>query len=175
MVENPDVSATTNNTKSRLRQYIIGLVLATLAVVAIYMATTAFYPKTPSQSDPPFPTFQESEILTGRVCSVSRALQKKEPATVDLSPRLTYKFLSSLSPNRIDRHPLKWQVMGTLKFKLRSGKEYVLCLYHTDAGEAAFSVNRTYYRGGSEAKLMGHMREAEELMEEKSSARRETD
>ena len=150
----------------RQRPYRVGLALGALAVT-LFIAVVTYHLKATSLGNPMFSRIKESDIVSGRVIRKGR---DKPIEDISVSPSVSFDILAALIPNRIDTNPLNWQVLGSLHFKLTDGRKYFVDLYRTDEEEAAFSMDRVYYRGGSEAKLVKLIREAEGLMEEENKA-----
>ncbi|MBN2291607.1 MAG: hypothetical protein JXM70_04230 [Pirellulales bacterium] len=75
------------------------------------------------------------------------------PTKNPVDPQIVCDLLDSLKPYHIDQDPAKWVSLGILEFELRNGKKYAISLYDPGSGQAAFSIDRTYYRGGSNRKL----------------------
>lgn len=70
-----------------------------------------------------------------------------------LEPKSIPDLLAALTPCERDWHPANWQVLGLLGINLKNGSCCAVELFTTDEELAAFSIGRTYYRGGSERKL----------------------
>lgn len=83
-------------------------------------------------------------------------------------------ILSSLLPAKEDRDPAKWVGLGELQFKLAGGYSFVISLYSLSESPGAFSSGptweqRTYYRGGSTARLERALAEALKASDENGS------
>ncbi len=169
MVEDLNVPNARDNVKSRRRRVGIGLAIAVFVAVLL-IAAAIYYQKATSLGDPLFSNIDESDIVAAKIYSGEHAHRYTDQSMVDVPPSLAFEILSALMPNRPDPRPAAWVIWGALEFKLKSGKEYGVLLFHTNDEEAAFRMDR-YYRGGSDAKLSELLREAERLIEEEHEPR----
>lgn len=63
------------------------------------------------------------------------------------------KILDAMRPISRDWSPAKWQVYGCLKIEFANGTKTYVGIYSPHEEVAAFSIDRRYFRGGSEFKL----------------------
>jgi hypothetical protein len=78
-------------------------------------------------------------LYTGPEKSIKYTLER------DLVPRL----LAALTPSYYDWRPAAWVVLGMLDIELKDGSRLTVDLYDSHHDFAAFSIDRRYFRGGS--------------------------
>jgi hypothetical protein len=57
----------------------------------------------------------------------------------------------------IQHWPLKWQVLGWLKLRKKTGEQVRIDLFSTGREVGAYRINDTYYRGRSDAEFVGEL------------------
>lgn len=75
------------------------------------------------------------------------------------------KIWKTLLPATRDNQPAKWEEIGHLEVKLKSGGQFIVRLYATAKGPGAFAAGETferrvYYRGGNSKQLRAALRAA---------------
>ena len=67
-------------------------------------------------------------------------------------PESEFDRLHSLfQESHVDRNPAKWPLFYRLNLTLENGEPMSVSVWFTNDDAGAFRVNRTYYRGGSDA------------------------
>lgn len=80
--------------------------------------------------------------------------QPEQPAEFTINDQATIiRIFDAMKPFSGDSHPLSWQIYGDLKVEFADGTKAEVAVFSTEEEVAAFSINRVYYRGGSEPKL----------------------
>jgi hypothetical protein len=86
---------------------------------------------------------------------------EKEPLiTAQLERRFVDDILDALEPNVPDPDPCKWTQVGALEIVSTTGNKHLVPLFCTGEKEAAFAIDRIYYRGGSDSKLIAALHRA---------------
>jgi hypothetical protein len=62
------------------------------------------------------------------------------------------QIINGLKPNRVDPHPARWVVLGSLNIETPSGRTGIF-LFYVDDEKLAFKIGDTYYLGGSKSKI----------------------
>jgi hypothetical protein len=91
---------------------------------------------------------------------------------VSLTPEQIAQLMASLTPYRVDSHPMKWSYAGVLELKCKGAKKVRVDLFFTGPSEeGAFAVwsgsSRRYYRGGQMNEINSTL---EGILEKKGSA-----
>jgi hypothetical protein len=106
-----------------------------------------------------FPQFSRKDIASARLLLSNP--RGEQLVTSPMPQRSLSGVLDALEPNHIDTHPMKWIYVGTLDVKLTNGAQCSILLYCTGEKEAAFSVDHTYFRGGSDRELIAALNRAD--------------
>ena len=79
---------------------------------------------------------------------------KEELTLLKINDQATIEqILDAMKPISRDWHPAKWQKYGFLKIEFTNGTIVDIEVYDVGEEVAAFSIDRRYFRGGSETKL----------------------
>ena len=84
---------------------------------------------------------------------------KQGPKTFLIPVALNQKLMAALQPATQDNSPSKWVGLGELTIHKKDQTRIQVFLFDVSEGEGAFAVGeswekRTYYRGGSSARLV---------------------
>jgi len=125
--------------------------LALAAVTIIVAAIWLFLPHTV-----PGPVPEATQIRSMEATFYDR--RKGSDVTFQVPAAHWRSILASLLPAKADEDPAKWEVLGELQINLVGGGSFQISLYSLDEELGAFSSgptweDRTYYRGGSTARL----------------------
>jgi hypothetical protein len=119
------------------------LAVAVAAVLSIW-ATVWRMPGCPLSSIDPVDVASIQVDLWGRDESTTRFF---------LERKLIPDLLSFLKSCPRDWNPAKWQKLGLLRIEMKDGSRCTVNLYDSYEEFAAFSIDRRYYRGGSNRDL----------------------
>jgi hypothetical protein len=155
MQESQEVVVETSQKVHRLQHRLYYIVAALLVLI---LGLPAVVIMTWQSSNSPFPQFKRDDIATVRLTQMNDrgGLLRVSP----LDRRFVDEIFDALEPNYVDKHPLKWLIIGALDVELTNGLHCSIELYCTGDDEGAFSIDSTYYRGGSDRRLMAALHRA---------------
>ncbi|MBI3865649.1 MAG: hypothetical protein HY290_27565 [Planctomycetia bacterium] len=162
MSETPRASASIESGRSRRpltqKLWIAAVAAVILAAVGVHVL--------PEKRRDPVPDVGAIRSMEATVDLPGR----DSPVTFQIPAAHWRSILSSLLPAEEDPNPAKWESVGRLQIKLSWGKTFIIDLYVVRDGPGAFSSgpsleDRTYFRGGSSAKLEKALSEAYEAFE----------
>jgi hypothetical protein len=142
------------NTVAKRRYWwcVVLLVLALVGGIGVFVLTAGRGKVQLSQ-------IKAEDIASGRLLLVN-VFGPDNLITDPLQPSVVADILDALEPSHVDPHPLKWAVLGVLDVELKNGKSLEIALYYTGLDEGAFDIDRIYYRGGSDSKLLAALHRA---------------
>jgi hypothetical protein len=138
---------------SRLRQGRIKITLLVLFAIGIVCTLSLWWLWWMTRC--PISTIEPTDIASARWKLFKR---ESTPTVFAIERELIPDVLAALKPCQLDWNPAAWQVLGELEINMKDGSRLCVGIYTTGERHAAFSINRWYYRGGSERDLKRALR-----------------
>jgi hypothetical protein len=90
--------------------------------------------------------------MEARLCN--RSASKPDIPVFTVLPQDHGKVLSLFDAARADRSPCKWAYLGVVTIRTATAAECVIDLYWTGEDQGAFSIGKSYFRGGSDSQTI---------------------
>jgi hypothetical protein len=144
--------------------------VAIIATLALVIGTACFW-LFGRHAERPFvrPFAEASEIESMEASGVNVGLGGRQQ-TFQVPPEHWDLILAALLPAQQDDHPAKWESFGALDVKRSGGASDHINLFVTGTDPGAFSIGRTYYRGGNSTDLAKAVTKAFKETEKKRRA-----
>jgi hypothetical protein len=104
------------------------------------------------------------DVNSEDIISVEVFVENRPDKGSDIGPFMAIpddytSVLALFQGGSVDRLPPKWQSMGWIKLRMRSGEHHDIGLFWTGEPTGAYRIDDTYYRGSTDKKLVNVLAE----------------